>query len=39
MLGGFLVIGLAAVLAVLFWPACWRFSELLSGPSRHVRLR
>jgi hypothetical protein len=28
MVAGFLVIGLAAALAVVFWPACWFLSEL-----------
>lgn len=33
MIGGFLVIGLGAVLAVIFWPAWWLFGELQGGPT------
>ncbi len=37
MIGGFLVFGLGAVVAVILWPACWLFGELLGGPRQHIR--
>ncbi len=37
MIGGFLVFGLGAVVAVFLWQACWLFGELLGGPSQHIR--
>lgn len=38
MLTGFLVIGVAAVLAVLFWLPWWLFSELMGTGQFRARL-